>query len=216
MATIRKRGAKWQVQVRRVGHHPVSQSFHILKDAEAWARHVEVQADRGELPRDPKVLRAITLGEIVERYRDTVSIKKRGYDVERIVLTAFLRHPICRKRLSQIRADDFAAYRDERLERIKATTLKRELSPLHNLFEVARDEWRVFPITANAFRLAWERVRRRAGLDDLHFRLLSWILSSIALAPIALVLRNFAEGLPSILGLVAVGIGAAIAARAFF
>jgi integrase len=28
---------------------------------------------------------------------------------------------------------------------------------------------RTFPITANAFRLAWERVRRKAGIDDLRF-----------------------------------------------
>jgi integrase len=28
---------------------------------------------------------------------------------------------------------------------------------------------RVFPMTANGFRLAWERVRLRAGIADLHF-----------------------------------------------
>jgi integrase len=28
---------------------------------------------------------------------------------------------------------------------------------------------RVFPISANAFRLAWERLKRRAGIDDLRF-----------------------------------------------
>lgn len=27
---------------------------------------------------------------------------------------------------------------------------------------------RVFPVTANAVRLAWERLRRRAGLEDLR------------------------------------------------
>ena len=27
----------------------------------------------------------------------------------------------------------------------------------------------VFPITANAFRLAWERVKRQAGIEDLRF-----------------------------------------------
>jgi len=277
MATIRKRGAKWQVQVRRVGHRPLSRSFHILKDAEAWARHIEVQADRGKLPRDPRVLNTITLGELVERYRDSVSVRKRGYDVERIVLTAFLRHALCRKRLSEIGADDFASYRDERLKAIKPSTLKREFAPLRNLFELARDEWglplqenpiakvrlrasqprrerrlkpgelericeaakscrnrlilpiiltavstgmrrseilrlrwddldgtnrsllirhpknnqprtipltkaalatlfgveatsgRIFPITANAFRLAWDRVKARTGITDLHF-----------------------------------------------
>ena len=37
------------------------------------------------------------------------------------------------------------------------------------LMDVPRTEARVFPITANAFRLAWERVRRRAGVAGLRF-----------------------------------------------
>jgi integrase len=277
MASIRRRGAKWQVQVRRMGFRSVSRSFHIRKDAKAWARLIEVQADRRDLPDNPRALQQVTLGELVARYRDTVSVKKLGSSVEKIVLGAFLRHPICRKRLSEIGPEDFAAYRDERLKAIKPTTLKRELSPLHNLFTVARDEWglplrenpldkvrvrspqqrrerrlkggeldrlvaaakscrsasilpiillavetgmrrseiinlrwehvdrearslliphakngharilpltrvaegilhsvpvasdRVFPLTTNAFRLAWDRVKGRAGITDLHF-----------------------------------------------
>jgi integrase len=141
MATIRKRGAKWQVQIRRVGVRPISRSFHVRQDAQAWARQMEVQADRHDLPRDPKALQRVSLGQLVERYRDTVSVTKRGYEVERIVLNAFLRHRICRKPLSQISASDFASYRDERLMTVKASTLKRELAPLHNMFELARDEW---------------------------------------------------------------------------
>ena len=109
MATIRKRGAKWQVQIRRVGVRPISRSFHVCKDAEAWARQMEVQADRRELPSDPKALQRVTLGQLVERYRDTVSVRKRGSDVERIVLNAFLRHRICRKPLSEIGPSDFAS-----------------------------------------------------------------------------------------------------------
>ena len=34
---------------------------------------------------------------------------------------------------------------------------------------VPRIDERVFPITANALRLAWERLRKRAGIQDLHF-----------------------------------------------
>jgi len=272
MATIRKRDSKWQVQVRRSGHRGISRSFVLRKDAIAWAREMEVRADRSEFPVDTTELNRLTLADIVLRYRDTVSIRKRGYAVECIVLTAFLRHPICRKSLAQITSKDFAIYRDERLKSIKPTTLKRELSPLQNMFEVARDEWglparenplskirqrrerrlkdgelerltlsaqhcrnplilpivlfavetgmrrseilslmwnevipakrlavlsqtknghsrtiplstralsalqrvhktedRIFPMTANAFRLAWERLRARAGLLDLRF-----------------------------------------------
>jgi len=74
MATIRKRGAKWQVQIRRVGFRSLSRSFHVRKDAEAWARQTEVQADRSELPTDRKALQHVTLGKLVERYRDTVAL----------------------------------------------------------------------------------------------------------------------------------------------
>jgi hypothetical protein len=71
-----------------VGVRPISRSFHVRKDAQAWAREMEVQADRRDLPRDTKTLQRLTLGQLVERYRDTVSVRKRGYDVERIVLNA--------------------------------------------------------------------------------------------------------------------------------
>ncbi len=141
MATIRKRRDKWQVQIRRLGLRPISQSFHQLKDAEAWARHMEVQADRRDLPPDRKELERVTLGELVERYRITVSINKRSYDKERYFLKVFGDHPLCRKFISEITPADFATYRDERIRDVKPISLKRELAPIQNLFEVARHEW---------------------------------------------------------------------------
>ena len=174
MATIRKRGAKWQVQIRRVGVRPISRSFNVRKDADAWARQMEVQADRRDLPSDSKSLQRVTLGQLVERYRDTVSVRKRGYAVERIVLNAFLRHHICRKPLSEIGASDFASYRDERLMAIKASTLKRELAPLHNLFEIARDEWGI-PVRENPLG----KVRLRVPPDRRQRRLYEGELDSL-------------------------------------
>jgi hypothetical protein len=141
MASIRRRADKWQVQIRRNGHKPISKTFILRKDALEWARDRERQADRGDLPKDTKVLRELTLGEVVCRYRDAVSIHKAGYENECIVFNAFLQHPICRKSLADLRTEDFAEYRDVRLKSIKATTLKRQLSPVHNALEVAREEW---------------------------------------------------------------------------
>jgi integrase len=148
MATIRKRGNKWQVQVRRKGRAAVSRSFHVLKDAEEWARHTERLADRGELPTNPSALRDTTLGRLVERYRDTVSSRKRTHATERVVLNAFLRHPICRRPAGDVTTAHFAAYRDERLQELKPASVKRELVPIRNLYEVARTEWDL-PIREN-------------------------------------------------------------------
>lgn len=148
MATIRKRGNKWQVQIRRLGATPVSRSFLRRTNAEEWAREIELQADRRELPKDHRELQRHTLASLVERYRDSVSPRKRGHPDEKIVLNAFLRHPICQKKLSEIGSSDFAKYRDHRLQTVKATTLKREFSTLHHIFEVAQREWEL-PIRSN-------------------------------------------------------------------
>jgi integrase len=107
----------------------------------AWAREKEVQADRGDLPPDPKALERITLSHLVERYRDTVTPRKRTAATERLVLTAFLRRSISSKRLSELRTADFVAYREQRLKDIKPSSLARELAPIRHMFEVARKEW---------------------------------------------------------------------------
>lgn len=141
LATVRKRGDRWQVQVRRKGHCLLSQSFLHRKDALAWARSTELEIDRCSLPSDRRVLDRTTLKELVERYRDTVTARKRRGDIGRIVLEAFLRHSIYSKTLSELRTTDFAAYRDERLAQVKPTTLKRQLGAIRHMFRVARDEW---------------------------------------------------------------------------
>jgi integrase len=149
MATIRKRNGKYQVQVRRVGHPLISRTFIEHKDARQWARQMELAADRHDLPAtvDRKQM-AVTLGALVQRYKDTVTSRKRGAAIERVVLTNFALHPICRKTVSELRTSDFAEYRDQRLRDVSPVTLKRQLGPVRHLFEVARDEWSI-PIKEN-------------------------------------------------------------------
>jgi len=117
---------------------------------------MELKADRHDLPADDKALEGMSLRQLVERYRDTVTIRKKRRETETIVLNAFLRHPICRRTLRELRTADFAAYRDDRLTTIKPVSLKRDLGTIHNLFEIARTEWGL-PIRENP-------------IDDLNFK----------------------------------------------
>jgi integrase len=148
MATIRKRGDRWHVQVRRKGSQTLTRSFAQKRDADRWARDIETAIDQSRLPADPRTLSSVTLGDLVERYRDAVTPTKRQGDIEKVRLNAFLRHPICAKRLSDLSTVDFAAYRDERLAQVKPTTIKRELGSIRHLFRVALEEWG-FPLPAN-------------------------------------------------------------------
>ena len=155
MATVRKRGDTWQVQVRRKGLPNLSKTFHRHTDALQWARQSDVQADRNDLPTDRAVLERLSLGDLLIRYRDTVVPRKRGCDIETCILNAFLRTPLARTKLSALRQEHFAAYRGQRLETVKAATINRELGIIQHALEIARDEWSI-PIRENPLR----KVRR--------------------------------------------------------
>ncbi|ASP32244.1 site-specific integrase [Labrenzia sp. VG12] len=147
MASIRKRSGKYHVQVRRQGFPTQTKSFSHLKDAKEWARQKELEADRGELESSKADLKKYTLGDIVTRYLDeVVPLKKQS--VETTTLKAFLRHPICSKRLDLLTTADFAAYRDERLQSIAPISLKRQLAPISHAFEISKTEWDI-PIRDN-------------------------------------------------------------------
>lgn len=154
MATIRKHRGKHQVRIRRKGFPSITKSFHRLSDAREWARMMETRADRAELGPDRKVLKDIKLADVVCRYRDDVLPGNKGGSVETIMLNAFLRHPICKKTLADLTASDFARFRDDRLigmygkQAISPKSVKRLLSPVQHMFEVAMTEWRI-PLPAN-------------------------------------------------------------------
>ncbi|MBM3525040.1 MAG: site-specific integrase, partial [Alphaproteobacteria bacterium] len=78
MATIRKRGDRWHVQVRRRGGHQATRSFVKRADAERWARETEAAADRWAFGFDPAVLRTLRLVDLFERYEHEVTPRKRG------------------------------------------------------------------------------------------------------------------------------------------
>ncbi|MBJ7535078.1 hypothetical protein JDN40_13265 [Rhodomicrobium vannielii ATCC 17100] len=137
---------RWQVpgQVRRLGYPPISRTFTLRKDAEVWGRQKELEIERGDLPVDARVkLKGLTLGALMERYRDSVSNTEEGQGHGTICLNAFTRHSIASKMVVDVTTADFASYRDERLKEIKPVSLKRQLDILHNVFQVAKDEWRI-------------------------------------------------------------------------
>jgi len=143
MATIRKRNDKFQVQIRREGSSCISRTFLTHKDAKAWARLTELELDKNGLIPCRKELRRIKLSVLVERYLNEVVPHKKCKAAEVYMLNAFLKHPIAEKYLSDLIPADFAKYRDERLAHIKPSSLKRELAPIQNMFELARREWAI-------------------------------------------------------------------------
>lgn len=165
MATIRKRGDRWQAQIRRNGFDPQTRSFSTRADAERWVRAIERQMDLGEVTVRSKEFDNLSMEELIARYIREIVPLKRGKHYETVILNAFLRHPIAKKKVGAVHTSDFAAYRDERLKNIQPASLRRQLNPIQNMFEVAQREWGL-PIKSNPVaslkleRINTPRVRR--------------------------------------------------------
>ena len=148
MATFRKRNDKWQVQVRRQGHAPLSRSFINRKDAEAWARLIERGFDQGEAVSPKKEADPRTLGQLLENYRVKITPAKKSAYQEGYRIAKLLRHNISKERAQTLTSDRLALYRDERLKVVSGETTRQDLVLLRQVFEVARKEWGL-PITRN-------------------------------------------------------------------
>jgi len=122
MATIRRRGIKWEAQIRRKGHRTISRSFDTKTDAKTWARQIEVGLELGNLELPERSKTEIKLGDMVERYLVEVTKDKRGREPEEYRLRRFLMHPICSKRVTELKTEDFAAYRDQRQRQVSGSS----------------------------------------------------------------------------------------------
>jgi integrase len=171
MPTIRKRGDNWQAQVRRAGYPALSKSFSTRTDALAWAREKERSIDRAELPVDIKELKRVTVSDLLKRYEQEITPKKRGAIFERSRIRQMLAHPMSRTSLNNLSGATVAQYRDDRLKKVKPPSVRRELVILRHVFETAIREWGL-PIRENPVKRirlpqdARPRERRLMGEDE--------------------------------------------------
>jgi hypothetical protein len=116
MATLRKRGDKWQVQVRRQGCSPISRTFQVKADALIWARQMEAQADRLDLPADHRRLKRTMVRDLLTRYHEAVTPRKRSHMSEGYALQTLGAHDIATLPLFNLSPSEVARYRDDRLK----------------------------------------------------------------------------------------------------
>lgn len=134
MASIRKHGQGWRAEVYKKGTRR-SKKFRTKAEAMAWAVDTERElAQGGDIPDK-------SFGDLLERYRDEVSIQKRGKRWEEARIGLLLRDPIATVRLPALGQPDTAAWRDRRLQSVSAASVRREWTLLTHACNVAIKEW---------------------------------------------------------------------------
>lgn len=140
MATIRKRGDRWQARIQIKDVAECSKSFSNRLDAEAWAKITEAEVIRGVFIKRSGSERT-TLADALGRYEKEVTAGKRGAAQERHRIRVWKTDPLAKKSMASLRGADFAKWRDSRLKDVKPATVRHDLAVISNLFNVARREW---------------------------------------------------------------------------
>ena len=79
MAVIEKRSGNWRAKVRKSGSPPLNKTFTKKSDAVRWAAETERAIQLGSL-----VSKDCTVRELLQRYADEVSSRKKSVDIERL------------------------------------------------------------------------------------------------------------------------------------
>jgi integrase len=141
MASIKQRTSGYQAQVRRKGFPTLSRMFASRKDAEAWARMIESDMDRGTFL-DRTEAERTTLGELLKKYQKEISPRKRAGAIEVIRINRFLNNEkLCSYKASALTGKLLSEWRDKRLKEVSGSSVNRELNLLSHAINIARKEW---------------------------------------------------------------------------
>ena len=149
MATIQKRGDKYRALVRKKGYTQTA-TFTRKRDAEAWAKQMEIAIEQGTL----EVYDNLSFADILRRYLAEVTPTKKGARNERLRLSAFLQdYPrVANKPVEELNRRDVALWRDGRLQSVASATVVREWNSLSAVYTHAQKVWGL-SLPENPFRL---------------------------------------------------------------
>ncbi|MBT6202024.1 MAG: tyrosine-type recombinase/integrase, partial [Bacteroidetes Order II. Incertae sedis bacterium] len=137
MASIRKFRGKFNVQIRHQGYPSISRTFANLTIAKRWASTTEADMERNLHVVIPD---NTTVGELLDRYEEEVSPLHKSHNVEKYRLQT-LRKYLGDKRVSALLPSVVCKYRDTRLKTVSPASLKRELTILSSVLNIAIKEW---------------------------------------------------------------------------
>lgn len=128
-------GGRWRAEVARAGIRK-SKVFDSKQSAKDWAARQEYL-----IVNESDAVSSVIFGEVLNRYANEVSPKKRGERWEILRLRRFRQDSFASLPVASLKPQHFATWRDARLREVAPGTVNREMTLLSGVLTVARKEW---------------------------------------------------------------------------
>jgi len=139
MASIRKRGDKYQARIHRRGFPTLAKTFLTQREALQWARKAEVDVERVSIRGG---YARTTVRDLVMRYAKEVTPRKKGARSELLRLRAWAQSPFAAMGIDDVRPPLLAKWRNDRLASGRAgSTVRNDLNTLSAVYRHAASEW---------------------------------------------------------------------------
>ena len=140
MAYIRKRNGKWIAEIRKKDFKKIQKTFLKKSNANNWVQEIEYQMDKKQY-QDFSDSSKFTLGDLIIKYRDEVTINKKGAREETYKLNFLLRNKIAECRLLELETKQIYDFKKTIMQNRKASTVNKYLHYIYTIWETAKYEW---------------------------------------------------------------------------
>ena len=141
MATFRKlKSNKWQVIIRKNNYPHVVRTFLDKSTAVKFAKDVETKMDK-MIWDDFSQAQSTTLKDILLKYREEITIKKKGWKEETPKINLLMRHKISSYSLMQLRSSHLYKFKEEMLIDRAPKTVNNYLQLISHVWKTAKKVW---------------------------------------------------------------------------
>ena len=143
MATIRKHYNSWQVIIRKKGHPHIYKTFASYSLATQYAVESERAIAKG-IFQDMSEANQTKLKDVLARYRDNVTVDKKGAKQESYKINKLIRNKIANYSLARITPMKIAQFRDTLKEFSKPATINKYITLISVAIRTAINEWGIY------------------------------------------------------------------------
>ena len=125
------KSGKWMFEIAKVGHQRFAKTFKDIRLGKKWAKKIEHEIDIGSYE-DLTLASKTTIKSLLIKYRDEITLNKKGYREETSKLNLLIKNEIAAHTITQLKAHHLYKLKKEFSEtRAPATVTNIQLIDLN-------------------------------------------------------------------------------------